>query len=532
MEAVAASDPDWDAALAAALLGADRVPSAASNAPLPGLDPVGAPGGALLAQIAVQGLVHRAAAGLGPEALRAAPERPVDGPECPPAAARRLQALLAAGSSAEPRRREWFALAAEAGLRAPSWLHAELAGVRGGEAALARSIAGAELDWLARACGAEIAAPDAAAAAAEGEAENRVDDSPADRYRALIALRQRDPDGARDALVSGFKAEKAKLRAQLLSALDEGLNPADEPFLEGCLDDRAAEVRACAQRLLTRLPGSRLGARMAERARTALAIESRRHLLIRTRHALVVTLPEEAPDLVRDGIEPNAYARDDGGRRAGLLRDILAAAPLGAFADHPPRLWVDLALQSEWSIPLLEGFLRCVSRERDPVWIHAMAEGLFMAWNGRLPGVKRADALTDLWARSVGLMPAPAWEEAVASLLHSHGVGALPLLAKAPPHFSPTFTDALMSWIAAVSRGTGAAQEALTRAWIIGRFGNSAAPTERAAAAAASILAGLPEGEGSRLRGQLASLAETLELRAAMRREFGNQIAEGRALRT
>jgi hypothetical protein len=520
MEAVTASDLDWDAALAAALLGADRAPSAASDAPMPGFDPVGEPGGALLAQIAVQGLLLRAGTGIGPEALRAAPERPVGGPECPPAAARRLHALLAAGSSAEPRRREWFALAEQAGLRAPSWLHAELAALRGGEAALVRSIAGPELDWLAQACGIEAAAPDPA------------EDAPADRYEGLTAFRRRDPDGARAALASGFKAEKAKLRAQLLHALEEGLSLADEPFLEGCLDDRAGEVRACAQRLLRSLPGSRLGGRMAERTRAALAIESRRHLLIRTRHALTVTLPEEAPDLARDGIEPNAYARDAGGRRAGLLRDILAAAPLGAFADHPPRLWIDLALQSEWSVPLLEGFYRCVRRERDPAWIYALAEGLFVAWDGRLPGVKRTEALSDLWARSVALLPAAAWEEAVASLLRSHGIGALPLLAKGPPRFSPAFTDALLDWVAAVSRGTDAARESLSRAWIIGRLGNSAAPTERAAAAAASILARLPEGDAGRLRGQLAGLAETLELRAALRREFGDLIADGRAPRT
>jgi hypothetical protein len=105
-----------------------------------------------------------------------------------------------------------------------------------------------------------------------------------------------------------------------------------------------------------------------------------------------------------------------------------------------------------------------VRRERDPAWIHALAEGLFVAWDGRLPGVKRTDALSDLWARSVGLLPADSWEEAVASLLRSHGVGALPLLAKGPARFSPAFTDALLDWVAAVSRGTDAARESLSRA--------------------------------------------------------------------
>ncbi|MGU3538994.1 DUF5691 domain-containing protein [Methylobacterium sp. A54F] len=516
MEGGAAPVLEWEAALAAALLGADRAPAAASQGPLPDLDPVGEPGGALLAQVVVQGLLHRAGTGIGPEALRPAPERPVDGPECPPAAARRLHALLAAGASAEPRRREWFELAAEAGVRAPPWLHAELAGIRG-EAALIRSVAGPELDWLARACGAEVPKPDAAA------------DPAPDSYEALVAFRRRDPAGAREALASGFKAERAKLRAQLLPALEEGLGAADEPFLDACLDDRAVEVRACAQRLLRRLPDSRLVGRMAERARAALAVESRRHLLIRTRHALVVTLPEESPELARDGVEPRAYERDAGGRRAGLLRGILAAAPLGAYAGHPPRLWIELALQSEWALPLLEGFHACARNSRDPDWVRAMAEVLREACDGRLPGVTPTDALSDLWARSVALLPAAAWENAAASLLRSHGPVALPLLAKGPPRFSPAFTEGLLDWLAAATRGTGAAHEALSRAWVIGRLGNVAAPTERAAATAAAILARLPEGADARLRGQLAGLAETLELRAAMRREFADPIAEGRA---
>ncbi|MDP4022873.1 DUF5691 domain-containing protein [Methylobacterium sp. NEAU 140] len=517
MAAAPAPAADWDATLAAALLGADRAPRA--GPPLPGVAPVEGPGGALLARVAAQGLLHLAGAGLAPEAMIPAPERPPAGPECPPAAARRLHALIGAGAPAEGRRREWFALAAAAGLRAPSWLLAELAALRGADAAPVRAVAGPELDWLARACGDTSAGEDA------GEAPE-AEDGAAARLAALVALRARDPDGAREALAAGFRGEKAKLRAALLPVLEAGLGPADEPFLEACLDDRAGDVRACAQRLLTRLPGSRLADRMAARARAALAIESRRHLLVRTKHALVVTLPEESPELARDGVAPRPYERDATGRRAAMLRDILEAAPLRAFADHPPRLWIELALCSAWPIPLFEGFYRCVRGEADPEWIRALVAVLGEACDGRLAGASRLDALPEMRARCLALLPAADWEAAVTELFGRRLDALIPILARPPPQLSETFTDALLRWLALVTRGSEELRGRLGREWCVERLGEAAAPTGRAAAAAAAIRGALPEG-GEPLRGQIARMAETLELRAAMRREFGDPNGNG-----
>ena len=69
-----------------------------------------------------------------------------------------------------------------------------------------------------------------------------------------------------------WETDSAQDRALAVAALAVGLGPADEPFLERCLDDRAKGVREEAQRLLDRLPGSARAARMAARLRPLISV--------------------------------------------------------------------------------------------------------------------------------------------------------------------------------------------------------------------------------------------------------------------
>jgi hypothetical protein len=74
-----------------------------------------------------------------------------------------------------------------------------------------------------------------------------------------LFLRQRraaDPNAARAMLEAQFKGETAAMRAELLGALAIGLGPADRPFLESLVKDRAEAVRAAASALLDRMPGT------------------------------------------------------------------------------------------------------------------------------------------------------------------------------------------------------------------------------------------------------------------------------------
>ncbi|MER2268673.1 DUF5691 domain-containing protein [Methylobacterium oxalidis] len=519
MEGIGQAADGWEAALATALLGADRAPAGLagdSREPWGELGPAADPGGALLARLAGHGVRHLAGRTLAPGLLVPAEPRPPAGPECPPAAAARLALLLSGG--ARDRLAEWCGLAAAAGVRAPPWLLPALAAHRADLAEAVGRIAGSELAWLDRAC---ADGPAEAAAAPPGDWS---EGSPAERRAAFLTLRAEAPEAARAALEAAFRTEKAEIRQSLVAALEVGLSEADAPFLETCLDDRASGVRAAAQRLLPRLPRSLLASRMAARAQAALAITAKRRLLGGTTHTLAVTLPEESPTLARDGVEPRAYERR-GGARAGLLREILSAAPLHAFAEHPPRLWIELALRSEWSDPIIEGFLAAVRREGDADWARALATVLGEAHAGRLSGVRRTDPLREIWARAAGLLPAAEWERLVEGAFRGgEAETVLAHLGHGPAAFSERFTAAHLDWLAVVTRGARAGRDALARSWMIDRLAERAHPNAEAAASAAALLARLPdetpEETDGRLRRQVARLAETLDLRAAMRREF------------
>ncbi len=398
-------------------------------------------------------------------------------------------------------------------MRAPVWLLPALAPFRR-DVPSVEAIAGPELDWLARACGgAEDTVPPAA---------DWMDGSENERAAAFTAFRQRDPGAARAALEAGFKAEKASMREALVRALQVGLSENDEPFLEACLDDRAGGVREAAQRLLPLLQGSRYAARMAERARAALSIESKSRFLRSATHSLVVTLPEESPDLARDGVAPNSWERSGGGTRAGLLCAILARAPLSAFSDHPPRLWIELALRSEWAEPVFDGLLSATRRTLDPDWTRATADLLADAYAEKVSGIRRTDQLLGLWVRAVEFLPAAEWEDRVGDLIRARKIElVLAMIAEGPEAFSQSFSDALLDWLAFVTRGSAALRRDLAKPWVIERLGERLWPSENAAAAASAILARLSEdADDTRLSAKFARLAETIELRTAMRREF------------
>ena len=505
----------WEPILAAALLGAERAPPSLPG-PLADWVTESDPGSALLARLALHGIHHLAGLDLAPDAMEPVAPREPAGPECPPAAATRLYTLLTGGHAGRKRLREWFDLAAAAQVRPPAWLHQALMLQAGNLPETAGAVIGPDLAWLAAACGEEQGDPPADAPS------DWTEGSLAERRAAFAVFRARDPEGARTALEAVFRKEKADIRAALVGALWTGLSEADAPFLETCLDDRAAGVREAAQRLLPRLPRSLFASRMAVRATAALAIESKARLLRGATHELVVTLPEETPTLARDGVTPNPWEQRGGGIRAGLLRDTLAAAPLHAFSGHPPRLWIELALRSEWAEPILQGLFSAVARDGDPAWTTQIADLLAEAYEGKLSGIQRSKTLLDRWVQAVAMLPAPDWEARVTELIRVRKIEVvLAMLEKGPDAFSERFSAALIDWLAFVIRGSENLRRDLAKPWVIARLGERLWPGEDIAATAAVLVARLPEDEGhDRLRQQVATLAETLELRVAIRREF------------
>ncbi|MFC7714897.1 DUF5691 domain-containing protein [Nonomuraea recticatena] len=264
----------WEELVSAALVGTDRRPY----------------DGDLLGDAAVE--VVRLRAGQSapeqePRALTPAPEeeREVVGA----AAAARLARIL---GGEHPRvLPEWLAAAAAAGRRVPPQALPELLD----KGARDRSIR-AHLGVLAGRRGRWLAGlnPSWAYLLEEPTGEIWELGSQGDRRAYLGELRGKDPEAARVLLEEAWEKETPDDRARFLPLLDEGLSMADEPFLESALDDRRREVRQVAADLLTRLPDSRLAARMADRAARCLRVEG----------ATLVVEPPAACDraMERDGI--------------------------------------------------------------------------------------------------------------------------------------------------------------------------------------------------------------------------------------
>lgn len=458
-----------DDLVATALLGTERRPSAADGWPgalgaaAAAVD--GDPAAVLLSRAALATLWRRAGELPVPAAMPA-PAPAEQRPAAPEAAARRLAGLL------EDRETglldEWLATAAARGYVVPPALLPDLLD-RGSRLAAVRPalrvVAGERGLWLARqrpewAWLARLA-DEVAGAGQDGAGPPDLSDEAwrlgdqAARLRWVAAVRAADPARALAAVEQTWRSEPGPARAGLLAALAEGLGAADEPLLERALDDRRKDVRETAARLLAALPGSALGERMAARARAAVRLERG---LLRTR--LVVEVPDDLDAAaVRDGVvDPpaNSPTTAGTGRRAGWLRQIVAAAPLSAWADlGPPDRAVATTVADGWAPVLHAGWAAAAGREGSLAW----AEALLGA------GVDLGDGLgADRVAALLGALP-EGDRARVAALVVRHALGRLAArevpadtpavlaaaLAGCPRSWPPALVDAVLEWLGAAA---------------------------------------------------------------------------------
>jgi len=201
-------------------------------------------------------------------------------------------------------------------------------------------------------------------AAAQGGPEQRalLWDTGAIEQRGAVLREWRadDPAAARQALMAAWPAEPPEHRAVLLPALAVRLGPEDEAWLESVLDDRRKEVRAAAQRLLARLPGSQLSQRMLARLQPLLQVERR---LLRSPR-LQLALPAECDAAMRrDGIGASAWPGL--GEKAGWVVDMLSAVDPRAWLEQfarTPRELLALAGDSEFAAVLIRGWAEALVR--------------------------------------------------------------------------------------------------------------------------------------------------------------------------
>ena len=407
----------WDDLVSSALLGTDRKPPVLEGLPeqvRARLDESADPPIVLLDAAAYSTAYRRAGRQplRGPTPLPAAStdDRPVPGEP----AVRRLAAMLAGEHSAVLA--EWLRVADDRGRRIPPEFLPALADLTRGRTELqpaVRSAAGSRGGWLA------ALNPDWRHLAEQAATGRDVWElgRPAQRRRWLEQTRRTDPAAAREALETTWRGEPAEIRAELLAVLADGLSGADEEFLERALDDRAAEVRRVAARLLAAVPGSAYGTRMTERLRGCLT---------RSGTKLRVTLPDRHDDgMRRDAI---AIRPPQGvGERAWWFAQILAAAPLPeAPADY-------LGAEIDGFDPELfyDSVATAVVRERDAGWARAL--------------LRTAPEAGHRTAELIALLPRQAWAATVAELHEvldvADVVGGLP--QPWPPNLAVLLLDVL-----------------------------------------------------------------------------------------
>ncbi|MBO8195201.1 hypothetical protein ITI46_26635 [Streptomyces oryzae] len=389
--------------VAAALLGAER------------RRPPGGSVTALLDAAAAETVRRRAGARAVVPGQRPEPAPPDDRAPLPTAAEQRLATLLAdralsgpspAGAAAGRRGSgpdlgellpQWLAEANAQGYRAPAALLPALldaARARTDLRAETLAFAGPRALWLAR------QNADWKFALRDGVRRRLPEERPeeaeqlwqeglfAERVALLAGLRQRDPEAALALLASTWQTERAEDRLMFLDSLRQGLGPADEPFLERALSDRSRTVRATAAELLAALPGSALGARMAERARGCVSLGhmGRRGRTDRTDRggssgevppgtAIVVEAPHTCDaDMQRDGVIPKPPTGR--GERAWWLGQLVEAAPLEVWSEQlgglAPAQIVTLPVADGWRDDLHAAWCGAAVRQRNATWARAL----------------------------------------------------------------------------------------------------------------------------------------------------------------
>lgn len=208
----------------------------------------------------------------------------------------------------------------------------------------------------------------------------------AERRAWLLARFGQDADAARALLLAALPTEPAKVQETLLEILAHHLHPDTEPVLETLLRARGQEVRRQAATLLVQLPGAALVERLW--ARAAPLLQVKRTLLGLGNKTLEVTLPATwDKSWLADGIEEknDQYAYAIAGYQnatavgAGAVRlgNMLALLPPSRWTRHlqlTPDELLELALDSEWALPLLTCWALSTTTHHDAAWAAAFVQ--------------------------------------------------------------------------------------------------------------------------------------------------------------
>lgn len=278
----------------------------------------------------------------------------------------------------------------------------------------------------------------------------------------LVALRDRDPAAARELLAAGWARQTGDERTDLIAVLARSLSAADEEFLEQALEDRKESVRACARRLLARLPDSAFNRRAAGRARPLLQLKQRNK-----QRWLVVSPPAGADKAaIRDGIVAVPPRHSLAGPwtpaeiAPWLLTQLVSAVPLATWTTRfrlDARQLVSLPFPGGLGAQVHAGWRIAAVSQASPEW----AEALLAAGRPRLPSGRPPTRCPDD-RELAALLPPAARMARVAAMLSDATAAAAGVaeIAGFPRPWSGQLADAvivLLRHTVATSAGRGSA---------------------------------------------------------------------------
>lgn len=186
----------------------------------------------------------------------------------------------------------------------------------------------------------------------------------------LSELRRRDKPAARELVAATFDSENAKTRLALLTLWQTEPEPDDEDFLAARLTDRAKNVRLLAADLLSRLPTSAFGERMATRLQPLVVRSSNVGFRLKPPQAFDPTWSADTLQAQRDGAFPSAL-----GERAWWLYQLIRYTPLDFWqrtTELSPSDCLLAAARGEWFVAAGRAWAHATLFQQQPDWAEAL----------------------------------------------------------------------------------------------------------------------------------------------------------------
>jgi hypothetical protein len=174
------------------------------------------------------------------------------------------------------------------------------------------------------------------------------------RIEILNFLRIHHPDQASQWLSSSWHQDSAHEKLSLLQCLRSKLSPADEAFLEHNLSDKRKAIRNTAATLLAYMPNSVLSTRLQSLAASLISVHNN--------HQLRIQFPEA---YTQDGLDLPQNAKS--GAKTTFLFDLCARINPDFWSSTPAH-FLQLAQQSPWVSPLLNGISEAIGQFRNARW--------------------------------------------------------------------------------------------------------------------------------------------------------------------